>query len=235
MTFGKETLSQQDNLVISMKRVIIICEGDTEKEFCTKTLSPFFASKNIFIQSPLIKKSMGGIVKWSELRKQILLHFKNDKTAFVTTLIDYYGLYKKYQFPDWDESLKVTDKNARMDFLEKAMAENIEDAFRNRYLPYIQLHEFEGLLFSDINVFYEQIPKNELVGIEELKQTFKDFDNPEMINDKKETSPSHRLERIVKGYNKVVYGNYLADAIGLDKIRNKSNRFNSWLQKIENL
>ncbi len=56
-----------------------------------------------------------------------------------------------------------------------------------------------------------------------------------MINDKKDTSPSHRLERIVKGYNKVVYGNILADAIGLEKIRNKSIRFNGWLQKIENL
>ncbi|MEP7168261.1 MAG: DUF4276 family protein [Bacteroidota bacterium] len=235
MTFGKETLSQQDNLIISMKRIIIVCEGDTEKEFCTKILSPYFASKDIYIQSPLIKKSMGGIVKWSELRKQILLHLKNDKTAFVTTLIDYYGLYKKYQFPGWDESLKLNDKNARMDFLEKSMAENIEDDFRNRYLPYIQLHEFEGLLFNDINIFYEQFEKSELVGIEELKRTFNDFDNPEMINDNKQTSPSHRLERIVKGYNKIVYGNYLAEAIGLEKIRNKSNRFNSWLEKIENL
>ncbi|HAN18180.1 MAG: hypothetical protein A2X13_07645 [Bacteroidetes bacterium GWC2_33_15] len=218
-----------------MKRVIIICEGETEKEFCTKILSPFFASKHIFIQSPLIKKSMGGIVKWNELKKQITLHLKNEKTAFVTTLIDYYGLYKKYQFPGWDESLKITDKNARMDFLEKMMSENIEADIRNRYLPYIQLHEFEGLLFNDINVFYEQIPKNELIGIAELKQTFNDYDNPEMINDKKETSPSHRLERIIKGYNKIIYGNFLADAIGLDKICKKSIRFNNWLQKIENL
>jgi hypothetical protein len=206
-----------------MKRVIIICEGPTEKEFCTTVLSPFFISKDIHVQSPLIKKSMGGIVKWSELRKQILLHLKNDKTAFVTTLIDYYGLYKKYEFPGWDESLKVANKNSRMDFLENSMAENMEDEYRHRYLPYIQLHEFEGLLFTDINIFYEQIPRHELVGIEELEQTFDEFANPEMINDKKETSPSHRLERIVKGYDKVVYGNYLAEAIGLEKIRNNAS------------
>ena len=42
-------------------------------------------------------------MKWSELRKQVLLHLKNDKIAFVTTLIDYYGLYAKYQFPEWDD------------------------------------------------------------------------------------------------------------------------------------
>ncbi len=218
-----------------MKRVLIICEGDTEKEFCAKLLDPYFAPKNIYLQSPLIKKSMGGIVKWIELRKQILLHLKNDKTAFVTTLIDYYGLYAKYQFPGWDEAMKITDKNSRMDFLEKSMAESIDDDFRQRYLPYIQLHEFEGLLFNDIKIFYEHIPANELVGKDELKRTFEDFENPEMINDTRETSPSHRLNRIVKGYNKIVYGNILAEAIGLEKIRKKSNRFNQWLQKIEDL
>lgn len=218
-----------------MKRVIIICEGQTEKEFCTKLLSPIFASKHVFIQSPLIKKSMGGIVKWGELRKQIMLHLKTDTTAFVTMFIDYYGLYNKYQFPSWEESLKIVDKNERMDFLEEAMSQDIDDAYRYRFLPYLQLHEFEGLLFNNIQVFHQQIPKNELVGIKELEATFNEFENPEMINDKKETSASHRLERIVKGYNKIVYGNILAEAIGLENMRSKSQRFNSWLSKLENL
>lgn len=218
-----------------MKRVIIICEGPTEKEFCTKILSPEFASNNIFIQSPLIKKSMGGIVKWTELRKQIQLHLKTDQKAVVTTLIDYYGLYAKYQFPGWDDAMRIVDKNSRMDFLENAMSLDIDDAFRYRYLPYVQLHEFEGLLFNDIRIFYEQIPDNELVGEMELKKTFAEFENPEMINDSKTTSPSHRLMRIINGYNKIVYGNVLAEAIGLKAIRNRSPRFNDWLCKIENL
>jgi hypothetical protein len=116
-----------------MKRVIIICEGDTEKEFCNKLLSNYFTSKNIFLYSPLIKKSMGGIVKWQELRKQILLHLKNDKKVFVTTLIDYYGLYAKHNFPGWNDSLEISDKNSRMDFLENAMAESIDEDSRNKY------------------------------------------------------------------------------------------------------
>jgi len=217
-----------------MKRIIIVCEGETEKEFCTKLLAPYFISKNIHVQSPLIKKSMGGIVKWTELKKQILLHL-NEPTAYVTTFIDYYGLYEKYHFPKWNDAMKISDKNSRMDFLEKAMLEDITDDLRPRYIPYIQLHEFEGLLFNDIRIFHEQIPKNELVEVQELEQVFKDFSNPEMINDKRETSPSHRLIRIIKGYNKIVYGNYLAEAIGLENIRNKSPRFNNWLQKIERL
>ena len=218
-----------------MKRVIVICEGQTEKEFCAKTLVPEFVTRNIFIQSPLIKKSMGGIVKWTELKKQIHLHLKTDPTAFVTTLIDYYGLYAKYEFPGWDDSLKIVDKNSRMDFLENAMSLDIDDAFRYRYLPYIQLHEFEGLLFNDIRIFYEQIPENQLVGKKELIKTFAEFENPEMINDTKVTSPSHRLNRIINRYHKIVYGNVLAEAIGLKAMRSKSPRFNDWLCKIENL
>lgn len=216
-----------------MKRVIIICEGPTEREFCETILSPFFIPQNIHIQPPLIKKSRGGIVKWIHLRKEILIHLKTDREAIVTTFIDYYGLYPKYQFPRWDDAMNIVDKNQRMDFLETSMSEDIDDDVRYRYLPYLQLHEFEGLLFNDINIFHEQIPKDDLVGIEELEQTFNDFENPEMINDTRETSPSHRLSRIIKGYNKVVYGNIIAEAIGLDAIRLRSPRFNDWLNKIE--
>jgi hypothetical protein len=218
-----------------MKRIIIICEGETEKEFCNTILTPYFAAKGIFLQSPLIKKSMGGIVKWGELRKQITLHLRNDSNAFVTTLIDYYGLYSKYNFPKWDEAENQADKNIRMSILEQGMKESIDDAIRFRFVPYMQLHEFEGLLFNEIEIFHEQIPPSELVGIDELTRTFHQYNNPEMINNNRETSPSHRLERIILGYNKIVYGNILAEAIGLERIRAKSPRFNEWLRRLEEI
>lgn len=218
-----------------MKRVIIICEGETEREFSQKLLANYYGTKNIHIQSPLIKRSMGGIVKWNILKKEIEMYLK-ESNAIVTMLIDYYGLYSKYGFPQWDNSLKITDKNKRMDFIEAAMQNDIDQSIRHRFIPYIQLHEFEGLLFNDIEIFYSQIPKDELVGINELKKTFDDYpDNCEMINNNRETSPSHRLKRIIKGYNKILYGHYFAEAIGLEKIRNKSPRFNEWLTTIENI
>ena len=216
-----------------MKRVIIICEGETEKEFCESILAPFLIQKNIHVQSPLIKKSMGGIVKWEELRKEIQIYLKNENSVYVTTFIDYYGIHSKFNFPKWKESELESDKNKRMTILESGMSESIDKSLRNRFIPYMQLHEFEGLLFNEKKVFYEQIPKEELIGIGELDQVFEKYNNPEMINDTKETSPSHRLERIIKGYNKIVYGNILAEAIGLEKIRNKSPRFNQWLCNIE--
>jgi hypothetical protein len=218
-----------------MKRVVIICEGETEREFCKTLLASYFGKRNIYIQSPLIKRSMGGIVRWEILKKEIETYLR-ENDVFVTMLIDYYGVYSKYHFPSWDQAQKISDKNARIDFLEKAMQNDINESVRNRFIPYMQLHEFEGLLFNEIEIFYEQVPKEELVGLTELKQTFKDYpDNPEMINSNPETSPSHRLERIISGYNKVLYGHYFAEAIGLNRIRNKSPRFNEWLRRIEDV
>ncbi len=218
-----------------MKRIIIICEGSTEREFGKTLLSEYFMKLNIHVQCPLIKRTMGGVVKWKVLKKEIETYLiEND--VYVTMLIDYYGIYSKLNFPFWAESLKIPDKSERMQYLENAMQNDIKDSVRHRFIPYLQLHEFEALLFNDIQVFYDQIPQNELIGIEELKQVFIDYpNNPEMINDKKETSPSHRLERIISGYNKVLYGHYFAEAIGLKKIRNKSPRFNNWINIIENI
>lgn len=218
-----------------MKRVIIICEGETEKEFCTTILAPYFSKQQISIQPPLIKKSMGGIVKWKDLKKQIENHLKNDTDACVTTLIDYYGLYSKYQFPKWEVAESEPDKNIRMDILENGMMESIPEEIQYRFLPYIQLHEFEGLLFNEEKYFHEQIPTKELVETEELSEIFRSYENPEMINNNREKSPSHRLERIIKGYDKIVYGNILAEAIGLENIKSKSPRFNNWINNIEKI
>jgi len=218
-----------------MKRIIIICEGPTEQAFCKTNLQQHFQAKGILIQTPLIKHSKGGIVKWSILKKEIETLLKTDKSAFVTTFIDYYGLYSKYSFPNWQESEKIQDKNTRMDNLEDGMLDDVDKDLRFRFIPYLQLHEFEGLLFNDINIIYNQIPPNDIIDKRELEKTFEDYDNPEMINNTRETSPSHRLERIIKGYNKVVYGDILAEAIGLHRIRNKSPRFNNWISKLESI
>jgi len=155
-----------------MKRIIFICEGQTEQAFCNTNLQTLFQTKEIYIQTPLIKYSKGGIVKWSILKQQIETHLKSDRNAFVTTFIDYYGLYSKYNFPNWEISEKIQDKNIRMDSIEKGMNESIADDLQHRFIPYLQLHEFEGLLFNELKIFYEQIPIGDIVNREELEKTF---------------------------------------------------------------
>ena len=78
-----------------MKRIIIICEGQTERDFCKEVLAPYLWQYGITIQTPLIKISGGGIVKWDYLRKQTETHLKESSSVFVSTFIDYYGLYEK--------------------------------------------------------------------------------------------------------------------------------------------
>lgn len=136
-----------------MKRLIIICEGQTEKEFCEKTLYTYFQRNNIYVRAPLIKKSNGGIVKWTNLKKQIENHLKQDSETFVSLLIDYYGLADEHKFPGWKKSKGIPNVNEKVNYIESNMLEDIDDSLKHRFIPYIQLHEFEGMLFNDIKFF----------------------------------------------------------------------------------
>lgn len=218
-----------------IKRIIIICEGPTEKEFCTDVLQPYFTSKNIQLQLPLIKKSGGGIVAWSVLKKQIENHLKTDVTAFVTTFIDYYGMHEQHQFPNWLLAHKNPHKNDRMDILERGMAADISSELRYRFIPYIQLHEFESLLFTDLSAFEQNFDFDEFIEKAKFEQIFATYTNPEEINNDPQSAPSKRLQNHIKRYNKIVYGATIAQAIGLPNIRNKCPRFNSWINKLEGL
>jgi len=218
-----------------MKRIIIVCEGQTEQEFCKDVLQPYFNSKDIYLQYPLIKKSGGGLVSWTALKKQIENHLVQDKEAFVTMFIDYYGIHDRHVFPDWEASKKVADKSQRMSLLETSMHVTIDNRINHRFIPYLQLHEFEGLLFNDIKVFEESFRPDEFFNKPELEQAINANPNPELINDTPQNAPSYRLSRLIKGYNKIVYGSILAEGIGLIKMRNKSPRFNNWITILENL
>lgn len=216
-----------------MKRLVIICEGQTEKEFCKHVLYPHFLQKDILVTYPLIMRTNGGIVKWPLLETEIKNYLRNDREAYVTTLIDLYGIKAKHNFPGWIESKSQVNKTDRITFLEGQMKNSISPSLRFRFLPYIQLHEFEGLLFNNIDVFDNNFEPQELTNRDELITIIKNNPNPELINDGATTAPSKRLERLIIGYNKVVYGATLAEEIGLANIRSKCPRFNGWITRLE--
>ena len=147
-----------------MKRIIIICEGQTEQSFCNDVLAPHFNRLEIYLETPTIKKNGGGIVPWQALKHQIEKHLAQDRSAKVTTFIDYYGLYANLEYPRWDEAKIKTDKVERMDILEKGMKENIAPNYQSQFIPYIQLHEFESLLFCDIDVYKTSFEEAEFLN-----------------------------------------------------------------------
>jgi hypothetical protein len=122
-----------------------------------------------------------------------------------------------------------------MSILEQGMFEDVEKSVNNRFAPYIQLHEFEGLLFNNIEVFVNNIPPLDFVNKAELIKTIDKYPNPELINNTPNNAPSYRLKRLIKGYNKIVYGSILAQEIGLTRLRDKSPRFNAWIKKLESI
>lgn len=213
-----------------MKRLIIICEGETEQELCVNMLWSHFQAYDIQIECPLIKKSMGGIVSWKSLGKQIRTHLSEH--AYVTTFIDLYGIKQQHQFPLWEDAIRKTDKYELLKTLEDGMRKDIGDY---HFIPYIQLHEFEALLFNNKETFLRVIPEEDISCEAELDNVLSRYPNPELINNSPETSPSHRLQHIIPSYDKVLYGYFLAEDIGLDKMRKKCPHFNEWLSRLENL
>lgn len=218
-----------------MKRIIIICEGQTEQEFCNDILQPHFNQFGIIIQNPTIKKTAGGIVNWSALKHQIETHLKLDQTAYITTLIDFYGIHANHNYPNWTQANKLTDKNIGMDLMEEAMLADIQVQLQSRFIPYIQLHEFEGLLFCNIDVFNNGFEQNEFLDYNYLVETIDNYQNPELINDSSITAPSKRLTRIIKDYSKITHGCLIAQEIGINKIRSKCPRFSQWISILEKI
>ena len=96
------------------------------------------------------------------------------------------------------------------------------------------LHEFEGLLFSDVEVFATQIdfPPDCMAALRAVREQ---FTTPADINDNYETAPSRRIASIVPRYGKRLHGPILAKGIGLDSIRAECPRFDAWVRRLETL
>lgn len=219
-----------------MIRVHVICEGQTEVSFIKNLLQGGFALKNIGLQPALVGKPghKGGNVNWDRLFVDIRNFLRSDKAAYCTTFFDYYGLSSNFPGKqDGQNFTDITDKaKAVEDALSKVLAEKLgSDA--QRFIPYVQMYEFEGLLFSDPTAFAKGIEKRSLS--KQFGDIRNSFDTPEMINDSPNTAPSKRIKGLVDEYDKPRMGLQAASEIGIGKIRKECSLFHSWLTHIESL
>ncbi len=209
-----------------MRRLIVVCEGETEQEFCRTVLG---SCLDISIDAPKIKKSKGGIVAWENLVKQIGGHLREG--VYVSTLIDFYGIKPKHNFPNWEKAQQIKDKYKQLELIEAGMKKAMEERHLDNhhlFIPYLQLHEFEALLFSNEEALFRNFPS----AIQALEQVFVEFSNPELIN---EPTPSQRLKNNIDGYNKVVYGSILAASIGIEAMQARCPHFAEWIEKLKRL
>jgi hypothetical protein len=213
-----------------MKTVYIIVEGPTEEEFINNSLAPYLKRFGIINAVPVLLETspgyFGGDISFARYQTNAVNLLVSDPNAIVTSLIDFYEL--RTDFPGYAFSQTIIDKNARVDYLEQQIASVITD---NRFIPYIQLHEFEGLLFADIRGF-NYIINITMANKAKIQYVINNFPNPELINDSKLTAPSVRLKEFIPRYKKTFHGPLIALENGMAPMLDKCPRFNNWVKMI---
>lgn len=217
-----------------MKRVIVVVEGATEERFVSDVLCPELIRSQVLLSARILGKPghKGGRVNYARVKKDVLILLKSDPTAFCTTLLDYYGLEKGFPgatgSPGGERAANI-EVGMKADLIAKS------DSLRAdiRVIPYLQLHEYEALLFSDPQTLAKSL------RVPSLAKTFAAIRNqvptPEDINDNWETAPSKGIRRHHESYNKVIDGTTAARAITVIKMRMECPRFHRWLTILESL
>jgi hypothetical protein len=215
-----------------MRAIYIICEGQTEEEFVNGILRPYFNSHQIYDVRPILmttsKGQKGGDVKYDRLKFNIDKLLIRETDILVTTFIDFFRL--KNDFPKFEDAQAIQNKIQRVQFLEQALAEAVNN---NRFIPYIQLHEFEGLLFASKDGF-EFLPDLKPANLRGLLSVVDEKENPEELNDGELTAPSKRLEQLIPGFdkNKPFYGGLIAEVNTIGAILDRCLRFKTWVETL---
>jgi uncharacterized protein DUF4276 len=216
--------------------VNVIVEGQTEKTFVKYVLAPEMAYNGIFLHPKVIGKPghKGGNVRFERAKVDIGIFLKERSDTYISTMFDYFRLESS-----WPGNINIPGSATaieKVEAIEAATLERIKELFPNhnvdrRFIPYIEMHEFEALLFSDVSILANKINVDE----SKIKGILDEFQEPEEINDGPDTAPSKRLISLYSGYRKVAMGKTISEAIGIQQIRDKCSHFNEWLTKLEHL
>lgn len=209
-----------------MSRVLVFVEGQTEETFVRDLLVPYFSRLGIYLTPILAQTSpghKGGIVSYGKVKHQLTRLCRQDQGAYVTTMMDYYGLPN--DFPGLDG--RVADAHEQVMRLELALQQDIDAP---NFIPNLMLHEFEALLFSAPEKFAEWLDDQALLA--PMAAIRGAFATPEHINNSPQTAPSKRILALVPHYKKTVDGPLIAEDIGLDAIRAQCPHFNNWIERL---
>lgn len=209
-----------------MIRLAISVEGPTEEEFSNNVLAGHLRSHGIEPRPILLGRGRGrgdggGNVNVGRLASEMAFLYRSFDA--VTSLVDFYGFRDKH--------------GTTVEELESLVRRKIVQTVgrnENRILPYVQMHEFEGLLFSDVNAF-SSLPEAPPEFVDLLGDIRAQFRTPEDINDNRDTAPSRRILGAIPRYRKRLHGPLVAMEIGLEAIRAECPRFNAWIVRLESL
>lgn len=225
-----------------MARLLIHVEGQTEEAFVRKVLRDHLSAKGYHsVEARILgnARQTGGIRSWPAARKEIVNHLREDRGC-IATMVDYYALPQKLPvgWPGRAQSSALISAEQKglsiHDAIRDDLAAEMGKSFDpRRFVPFVVMHEFEGLLFSDCTTFSRSLGNPELE--DSFRKIRENFATPEEINDSPVTSPSKRVEALVPGYQKPLYGVRAATEIGLSRIRKECPHFDGWLKQLESL
>ena len=225
-----------------MVRLFLFVEGQSEQTFANTVLCPHLAEDGVHLHRAVLvanshkkhRTTRGGVGRFGPMQKDITRfrrqHSRGD--VYFTSMIDLYRLPR--DFPGFEEAEKHRDDPyRRIRMLEESWARDTGD---HRFIPHIQLHEYEAYLFVDVSVLSEYYQGHEQ-AVAMLEASVEAFDSPELIDDGIETAPSKRIMSHLPGYasDKPTVGVQAAERIGLSAIRQRCSHFSSWLEQIEGL
>lgn len=205
-----------------MIRLGISVEGGTEEAFIKDVLYRHFLEFRVYA-FPI---NLGGNINIYRVVPEIARLY--DSFDVVTTFYDFYG-FKRHNSIDGDDLETIILDRVREDFKQRQRGMD-----ERRFVPYIQMHEFEGLLFSDVDCF-DILPDVGQKHIEALRAVRRAFNTPEDINNSKETAPSKQIQRLGIRYDKVEHAPIIATMIDLSVIRGECPRFSNWVSWVEGL
>jgi len=225
-----------------MSDIYIIVEGQTEQTFVRDVLAPQMSTKGIYLFPSLIGKSghKGGNIRLDRAKTDIRNFLNQRKDTYITTMFDYFRIPSEWPGIDKIKGLKEQGKSLtaieKGEIIEVATHNEIIETYpeydpENRFIPYIEMHEFEALLFSDADILASKIGTD----VSDINAILNQYSTPEDINNDSLKAPSKRLEKLKQGYRKVAMGKVISEAIGIETIREKCPHFNNWLKKLESL
>ena len=210
-------------------------EGQTERAFIRDILKPYFGSRQIDLHAVMLRRQ-GGIPRYAKAKDVIVRSLKEDAALICTTMVDFYGM--PTDWPGRDQANRCQSCVEKADIVERSILENIAGSLGNsfnsrRLMPYVQMHEFEALLFSSPALLAESLGDKSLSFI--FLTIRNKFSTPEEINDHYDTCPSRRIEGVFQSFRKTINGITAASRIGLKAMRQECPHFNEWVTKLENL
>ena len=222
-----------------MKELYIFCEGPTEQMFCRQVLQPhLFPQHDGEVRPIRIAHSRrhgvvhrGGVNRYAPLKNDIhnTLNQHRRPGVYFTSMIDLYALPS--DFPGKaDQQRNPSNPRPFVEALEQAFGEDIADA---RFIPHLQLYEYETLLFADVESFrYSFDDCDSEIG--RLAAIVDQFPSIEHINDSPQTAPSKRIIDIFPGYYglKTTAGPDIAALTGVERLRECCPHFSDWLTRL---